>query len=125
VKDFSTGQSDQLNIADLLVGYDPMTDLIEDFVTFTNSGSNTQMFVDRDGSGTGGYSAAQMALIHGVTNLDAEDLETGGYSWITLIAATVASAGFATSVYGQTESTALFVDDPRPLEAAMLSLIRS
>jgi hypothetical protein len=47
------------------------------------------------------------------------------YSWITLIAATVASAGFATSVYGQTESTALFVDDPRPLEAAMLSLIRS
>lgn len=78
VKDFITGQTDKLDIADILVGYDPMTDLIADFVTFTNSGANTQMFVDRDGSGAGSYSSVQIALLEGVTNLNAETLETNG-----------------------------------------------
>lgn len=77
VKDFLTGQSDKLDIADILVGYDALDD-IEDFVTFTNSGANTQMFVDRDGSGAGSYSSVQIALLEGVTNLNAETLETNG-----------------------------------------------
>ncbi len=78
VKDFSTGSSDKLDIADILVGYDPLTDAITDCVTFTNSGSNSQMLVDRDGSGAGTYSSVQIALIEGLANLNAETLETSG-----------------------------------------------
>ncbi|MCE7887049.1 MAG: calcium-binding protein, partial [Alphaproteobacteria bacterium PRO2] len=75
VKDFVSGDSDALDIADILVGYNPMTDAITDFVTFTNNNGNSQVFVDRDGTG-GTYSSQQIALIMGLTDLNAETLET-------------------------------------------------
>jgi hypothetical protein len=51
IKDYSLVQDDILDIADVLVGYDPLTDAITDFVIFTNSSGNSQMFIDRDGTG--------------------------------------------------------------------------
>lgn len=78
VKDFSTGSSDKFDIADLLIGYDSLTDAINDFVTSTNSGGNSQIFVDRDGSGAGSYSSVQIALLEGATSLNPETPETNG-----------------------------------------------
>lgn len=77
IKDFSAGDGDALDIADLLVGYNPTTSDISDFVSFTNNGGDSEMYVDRDGT-AGTYSSAQMAVARGVTDLDAEDLLTGG-----------------------------------------------
>ncbi|HEU0142195.1 MAG TPA: calcium-binding protein [Bryobacteraceae bacterium] len=76
VKDFNVGQNDALDIADILTGYSGVED-INEWVSFTNSGGNTQVFVDRDGTG-GTYSAAQIALLHGVVDLDADDLLMNG-----------------------------------------------
>jgi len=45
-------------------------------------------------------------------------------SWVTLIALTAATASLSTNSRGQTETAAVFVDDPRPLSAAVLSLIQ-
>lgn len=77
VKDFNTGQNDALDIAGILTGFDPMTDDITEWLTFTNSSGNSQMFVDRDGTG-GTYSAQQIALLYGVVDLNADDLLTTG-----------------------------------------------
>ncbi len=77
ITDFNVGQGDALNVADMLIGYDPMQDAIDDFVTFTTSGSNTIVAVDRDGTG-GTYSAQNIATLNGVTGLDADDLLTNG-----------------------------------------------
>lgn len=77
IKDFDIAEDDALDIADILVGYNPLTDAITDFVTFTNNSGNSQVFVDRDGTG-GTYSSQQIALLHGVVDLDAEDLLGNG-----------------------------------------------
>ena len=77
IKDFDIAEDDALDIADILVGYNPLSDAITDFVTFTNNSGNSQMFVDRDGTG-GTYSSQQIALLYGVVDLDAEDLLGNG-----------------------------------------------
>ena len=75
IKDFSVAQGDAIDISDLLFGYDPLTDAITDFVTFTDNAGNSQMSIDRDGTG-GAYSAVQVATIENVTGLDATTMET-------------------------------------------------
>lgn len=77
VKDFSVAQNDALDIADILIGFDPGVDDINDVISLVNSSGNTQMFVDRDGTG-GTYSSAQIALLYGVVDLDADDLLANG-----------------------------------------------
>ncbi|MGB4057265.1 MAG: calcium-binding protein [Alphaproteobacteria bacterium] len=77
ISDFNAGQDDAIDISNLLVGYDPNQSAIDDFVTFTTSGSNTIMAVDRDGTG-GTYSAVNVATISGATGLDADDLLANG-----------------------------------------------
>ncbi|MBK6897645.1 MAG: type I secretion C-terminal target domain-containing protein [Alphaproteobacteria bacterium] len=77
VADFSTAQGDKLNIADLLIGYTAGQSAIDDFVTFTTAGANTNFAVDRDGTGTT-YSAVTIASISGVTSLDADTLLGNG-----------------------------------------------
>lgn len=75
---FSTANADKLDIGDLLIGYDPLTSLVTDFVEITTSGSNSILKVDRDGTG-GSYSLAQVATIYGVTGLtDEAALVTNG-----------------------------------------------
>ncbi|MBP7759740.1 MAG: type I secretion C-terminal target domain-containing protein [Alphaproteobacteria bacterium] len=78
VADFSTAQGDKLNIADLLIGYTAGQSAIDDFVTFTTAGANTNFAVDRDGTGTT-YSAVTIASITGVTGLDADTLLGNGH----------------------------------------------
>lgn len=71
ITDYSTAQGDKIDLRDLLVGYDPLTKLITDFVEFTNSGANTIMKVDRDGVGTA-YGWQQIGFLDNVTGLTDE-----------------------------------------------------
>lgn len=78
IKDFSTSQGDKIDIKDLLIGYDPLTSSITDFLQITTSGSNSIVKVDRDGTGTS-YSLSQISTIEGVTGLtDEQALLTNG-----------------------------------------------
>ena len=72
VTDFNTGQGDALDIGDLLTGYDPMADVLTDFVRFTTSGGDTIVEIDRDGAGAG-FGFTQVATLTGVTGLTDED----------------------------------------------------
>jgi len=77
IEDFDIA-NDAIDLSDVLSAYDPMTDLITDWVEMTTSGSDTILKVDRDGTG-GTYSLAQIATIQGVTGLTNEEaLVSGG-----------------------------------------------
>ncbi len=79
IRDFSLSDNDAIDLADILGSYDPMSDAITDFVQMTTSGSNSTLFVDRDGLG-GTYGFTQIATITGVTGLtDEAALVTGGH----------------------------------------------
>ena len=70
-------ENDAVDISDLLIGYDPLQDAIDDFVTLAVNGSDTTMAVDRDGT-SGTHSAQNIALFEGVTGLDADNMLTNG-----------------------------------------------
>lgn len=64
VMDFDAAEGDVLNIADLLAGFDPLTDLINDFVSLTgDSEGNTNLNVNADGDTGGAYET--IAVIDG------------------------------------------------------------
>jgi serralysin len=71
VTDFNLAQGDKIDIKDLLVGYDPLTKAITDFVEFTTSGSSTIVKVDVDGTETGS-TWQQIAILDNVTGLTDE-----------------------------------------------------
>ncbi len=76
IADFSLAQGDKIDVSDILQGYDPLTDAIEDWVQITTSGSNSLLKVDVDG---GANSFVQIATITGVTGLtDEAALVTNG-----------------------------------------------
>ncbi|TCU21826.1 putative secreted protein (type I secretion substrate) [Rhizobium azibense] len=78
VSDFSTAQGDALNLVNLLTDYDPLTEAITDFVQITTAGANSNVAVDRDGTGTT-YGFTQIATLTGVTGLtDEAALVTSG-----------------------------------------------
>ena len=89
VKDFSTALADIIDLTDILgAAYNPLSDAIADFVSFSTSSGSTFVSVDRDGT-AGVYSMAQIIKLENVTGLaSAETLETNG----NLIAASPASA---------------------------------
>ncbi|MEZ4990428.1 MAG: type I secretion C-terminal target domain-containing protein [Saprospiraceae bacterium] len=64
---------------DVLFGYDPVTSAINDFVTLTESGGNTNLYVDRDGAHET-YTAQHVARFEGVTGewTDAADMLSQG-----------------------------------------------
>lgn len=77
IADFSLGQNDKIDISNILQGYDPLTDAIEDWVQITTSGSNSLLKVDVDG---GANNFVQIATISGVTGLtDEAALVTSGH----------------------------------------------
>jgi Ca2+-binding RTX toxin-like protein len=84
VKDFNVSTDhDVLNIADLLTAYNPGTDTITDWVRISNSGSNSIVEVDRDGTG-GTYGWTQVATLTGITGLtDEAALVTSGNLIVT------------------------------------------
>ncbi|PCI54061.1 MAG: hypothetical protein COB36_11180 [Alphaproteobacteria bacterium] len=76
IQDFNLSDGDKLDVSDLLIGYDPLTDAISDFVQITESGSNSYLSVDADG---GADNFVQVAYIYNETGLTDEDaLETSG-----------------------------------------------
>ena len=77
IYDFSLGESDVLDIADILDGYDPnSTDILADFVSITETGTDTILSVDTDG---GGDNYVHIATLLGVTGLsDVDSLEGTG-----------------------------------------------
>ena len=77
VKDFDLANFEVIKLTDVLEGYTPGTSAIADFVTFTQAGAHTELHVDRDGTGTT-YASQQIALVEGVTGLDAQTLLNGG-----------------------------------------------
>jgi VCBS repeat-containing protein len=76
IKDFNLGQSDKIDISDLLQSYDPLTHAITDFVRITTDGADSTLSLDING---GGNSFVQIATICGVTGLtDEAALVTSG-----------------------------------------------
>ena len=76
IGDFSTGEGDVLDIAGLLTGYDPLTDLISNFVQITDNGTDSFLAVDSDGGADNFVQIAQLNSVTGLT--DEEALETSG-----------------------------------------------
>lgn len=70
INNFTVGV-DQIDLSDLLTGYDPVTDLITDFIRITTSGANSDLRVDTTGSGSFGGGSV-VATIVGVTGLTDE-----------------------------------------------------
>ena len=76
ITDFDTSENDLIDIADILTGYDPIADLIADFVQITDNGTDSFLAVDADG---GADNFVQIATLQNVTGLTDEDaLETSG-----------------------------------------------
>ena len=71
ISDFSLAQSDKLYIKDLLIGFDPLTKLITDFVQISDSSGNSLLKIDRDGT-AGAYGVTQIATLQGVAGLTDE-----------------------------------------------------
>ncbi|TAL31868.1 MAG: type I secretion C-terminal target domain-containing protein [Alphaproteobacteria bacterium] len=83
VTDFKTSQGDKLDIHELLSAYDPVTELLTDFVQITSSKNNSIVSVDLDGAGTA-YGFAQIATLTGATGLTDENaLVTAGNLIVT------------------------------------------
>ena len=68
---FSAGHGDQLDISDLLTGFVLGTSDINDFVQLTEAGGNTTISIDGNGT-TGGASFSNIAVLNGVTGMDAD-----------------------------------------------------
>lgn len=77
VMDFSIAEGDKLDISEILFGYDPLTSLIDDFISLTTVSGSTNISVDRDGAGST-YSSQAIATLVGVTGLDADTMLANG-----------------------------------------------
>jgi hypothetical protein len=60
-----------IDISNLLAAYTPGVDVLTDFVKIEDSGSNSLVSVDRDGTG-GTYGWTQIAMLTGITSLTDE-----------------------------------------------------
>lgn len=72
VTDFNiSSQEDILDLRDLLEEYDPLADTLADFVQIADSGGNSTVSVDRDGTGSE-FSMVQIATLNSITGLTDE-----------------------------------------------------
>jgi len=78
IYDFSTVDDDVLDLSGLLGAYDSAQDAITDFVTFTTSGGNTTVAVDKDGAGTT-FAAQDVVTVNGQSWSDVGGLITDGH----------------------------------------------
>ena len=76
ISDLRVGDGDVIMIENVL-GYDPLSDAIGDFIAFSTSGTDTVISVDTDGAANGHHFTA-VATVSGVTGLDAEQLYASG-----------------------------------------------
>ncbi len=76
VRDFDLSENDIINVSDLLVGYDAITDAISDFIQITDNGTDSTLAVDVDG---GADNFITIATLYGAVGLTDEDaLEASG-----------------------------------------------
>ncbi len=75
IHDFSAAQGDAINIADVLEGYDPLSDNIADFIKLVQVGSDTQIQINADGQGA---DFAVAALVLGGTGADLATMVANG-----------------------------------------------
>ena len=76
IKDFNLSENDVLDISGILTGYDPLNDLISDFIQITDNGTDTYVAIDSDG---GADDFIQISTLYGVTGLtDEAALVTSG-----------------------------------------------
>ena len=71
VLDFNPAQGDKLELLDILEGYDPMTSAINDFVQISDSGANSCVDVDADGT-LNGSTWTQIVQLNNITGLTDE-----------------------------------------------------
>jgi Ca2+-binding RTX toxin-like protein len=77
ILDFTLSDNDAVDISALLHAYDPLTDLITDFVQITDNGTDSFLSVDQDGAGTV-LGFQQIAQLNNITGLDEAALEING-----------------------------------------------
>jgi len=77
INNLTVAENDAIDISDLLTGYTGADSDINDFVRFTNSGANSLLQVDANGT-TGGENFVTIAQVNGVNDLDAEALLPSG-----------------------------------------------
>lgn len=77
IADFSLAEGDILDIGGLLSAYTPGVDDLADFVTIADDGTDSALFVDADGAGAGA-GMTQIAVIFGITGLDAAQMVIDG-----------------------------------------------
>ena len=79
IHDFSMGaEDDAINIYDVLQGYDPMADAIQDFVRLTSSGGNTLLEINATGDANSAFVSAAL-ILGGVGGASVADLVAGGH----------------------------------------------
>jgi len=76
IMDFDLSEGDKLDISDLLSAYDPLTELITDFVQITDNGIDSYLAVDIDGGANNFVQIATIVNYIGLT--DEEALEVSG-----------------------------------------------
>lgn len=74
IKDFNVDAGDSLDISNILEGYDPLADVLSDFVKVETNSSQASVYVDRDGQGTD-HAWEQLALmqIQGASNISNDE----------------------------------------------------
>ena len=78
ITDFSVSQGDKIDISDILSGhYNPVTNVLTDFVRVTTSGSSSVLSVDTSGA-AGAHGWTAVATIANVTGLDETVLAHNG-----------------------------------------------
>ncbi|HPF78721.1 MAG TPA: type I secretion C-terminal target domain-containing protein [Alphaproteobacteria bacterium] len=77
INGFDVGEFDSIDISDLLTGYTAGVSDINDFVQLTESGGNTTIAVDANGT-VGGSSYLDIVTINGAVGMDADIMETLG-----------------------------------------------
>ena len=77
IMDFNIGQDDLLNIHNILSGYDPLADVLSDFVRVTNNGSGDTL-VQINANGAVGGTFQTVAVLEGVSGVNLDDLTNNG-----------------------------------------------
>lgn len=77
IKDFSVADGDSVLLSSILIGFNPVTSAISDFVKFTDSASSAQLLVDRDGIGAS-YGFERIAVIEHLSGQDVQTWYDGG-----------------------------------------------
>lgn len=66
-----------LDFVDVLSAYDPLNDLIADFVQITDDGTDSTISIDQDGTGSTN-SFEDVLVVENTTGLDLNDMITNG-----------------------------------------------